>query len=185
MASATPYWSEFTQRLEGLGGLDQENNMSSLIYLNGWLMASENLSNSFGIGLGVNRMGCNPLPQTELSNFMNHEESDGLPFNYNDGSFLASKLISEIGIFFIIILLAFIWALKCHVKNYRLAPIGFSKDIYLLCVSLLTAATVGMFIRGTGYFSPTFLLGLYSICFLARSSWPRYNSALVQKRLNK
>lgn len=172
LTAFTPYWSEFTQRLEGLGGLDEGNNLSSLVYLNGWLMANENFFNSYGIGLGINRMGCRPLPQTAISDMLiMGESSDALPFNYNDGSFLASKLISETGIFFVVIVLGFLWALRGHVRNYRRAPSGFSKDIALLCISLLASATVGMFIRGSGYFSPSFLLGLYSICLLVRSPW--------------
>lgn len=171
LTAATPYWNEFTQRLEGLGGLDEGNNLSSLVYLNGWLMARENFFNSYGIGLGINRMGCSPLPQTAISDMLILGGSDALPVNYNDGSFLASKLISETGVFFVIIVLSFLWALWGHVRNFRRAPSGFSKDIALLCVSLLASATVSMFIRGTGYFSPTFLLGLYSICLLVRNPW--------------
>lgn len=163
VAFVSPFWGDFVDRVTSLGNQSADANVSSVVYVMGWELAIENLENSSGWGLGFNRMGCEPRPVTEGVEVL---ELIGLDDgNYNDGSFLASKALSEMGWFAAVL---WCWAAWRAWRWRRLlhdpAPLASEQARLMLC--LLVCALVGLLLRGTGYFSGPVLLAAYAYFWL-------------------
>ena len=123
-------------------------NLSLLVYLNGWEMAKENLLLTNYLGLGLNRMGCNGSFEGVLGDAI--EAISGSRLNFNDGSFLVSKVVSELGVFGILIialLSGFLLNRLLRIKSYDL-----SDPQTAMAFCFLSSATTAMFIRSAGYF---------------------------------
>ncbi|RTL37841.1 MAG: hypothetical protein EKK53_20175 [Burkholderiales bacterium] len=163
VAYVSPFWGDFVDRVTSLGNQSTEANVSSVVYVMGWELAIENLQNSAGWGLGFNRMGCEPRPVTdgvEVLELLGLDDG-----NYNDGSFLASKALSEMGYFAAVL---WCWAAWRAWRWRRLlhdpAPLASEQARLMLCV--LICALVGLLLRGTGYFSGPVLLAAYAYFWL-------------------
>lgn len=169
----SPYFGEVQSRLDGVVQLDIDANISSIVYLNGWQTAFENFWATNGLGLGFNRMGCYPIPDTEARQILANFQLEDL--NFNDGSFTFSKIVSELGVVGVIIWLFGIYALvKITANQVRLTQ--FPNFFIALIVSGAVTLFLGGLVRGTGYFSGPFIFGLY--CFLllmmkANNTWSR------------
>ena len=159
------YAQEFTSRIEGLTTSNVSTNLSSLVYVNGWETAIQNFQNTAGVGLGFNRMGCEPRPFTNTGSILSALQL--ADYNYNDGSFIFSKLLSELGI-----LGALMWAAATGVVislmlfRYEGNMDRINAETLALTLSGLTVITFGAVIRGTNYFSGSFLFGVFCIIFL-------------------
>ena len=163
VAYVSPFWSDFVDRVTSLGNQSTEANVSSVVYVMGWELAIENLQNSSGWGLGFNRMGCEPRPYTdgvEVLELLGLDDG-----NYNDGSFLASKALSEMGGF---AALLWFWAAWRAWRWRRLLHAGapLVSEQARLMMSVLICALVGLLLRGTGYFSGPVLLEAYAYFWL-------------------
>ena len=161
----TPYRDEFASRVAGLTQIDASANVSSLVYVNGWEMTLQNLQTTQGLGLGFNRMGCNPRPESDAGALL---EVLGVgDLNYNDGSFIMSKLLSELGLLglafwaFAMLVLARIVFMKSRRPLGRLPA-----DVHAMLVSGVTVITLGALIRATNYFSGPFVFGLFCVIFV-------------------
>lgn len=161
---ASPYREEFVARVSGVAKTDIEANISSIVYVNGWETAGQNLTNTHGLGLGFNRMGCNPRPRTDSGDFL--EAFDLNNINLNDGSFTIAKVLSELGIFG-----AVVWTLAGYLLVRMIREARHFKTDPRIFVALSVSAGVvlifGGFVRGTGYFSGPFLLGYFFILLSA------------------
>jgi hypothetical protein len=155
----SPFRQDFIDRVTGLGAVSAESNVSSLIYLNGLQTALANFEATHGIGLGANRMGCEPRPVTDVTNILEAFELGD--YNYNDGSFTAAKLLSEFGLIGAAWLVLGGWVLIRAIKRGRMQPDGVMRQQYALAAAALLVVTFGAFVRGTGYFSGSFLMGVF------------------------
>lgn len=163
VAYVSPFWTDFMDRVTSLGNQSAEANVSSVVYVMGWELAIENLSNSSGWGLGFNRMGCEPRPVTEGVEVLDLVGlEDG---NYNDGSFLASKALSEMGYFAALLWLWLAWRAWRFRHLLHSLP-GEQAEQARLMLSLLLCSLVGLLLRGTGYFSGPVLLAAYGYFWL-------------------
>lgn len=169
---ASPFRDEFLQRILDLTQIEIGANISSVVYVNGWEMAIENLISSNGIGLGFNRMGCEPRPQTDsgaILGYFNMEDQ-----NFNDGSFIMSKILSELG---------FVGAILWAVALFQLIRMVFVKrkghlpqvspDVQALLISGLVVITIGALIRGTNYLSGTFIFGMFCLLYSLHHKAPK------------
>lgn len=157
--SVSSYREDFAARLSGVtNNVDVQSNISSIVYVNGWETALQNLSNTYGIGLGFNRMGCDPRPETDAGEIL---ERLGLEdANYNDGSFTVAKILSELGVFGVAVWIFAGYLLFRMVRTLRDARYE-SRAVSALRVSAVVVLVFGGFVRGTGYFSGPFVLGLF------------------------
>lgn len=163
---ASPFRDDFLARVSGVGSeASVESNVSSLIYLNGLQTAVANMLSTEGLGLGVNRMGCEPRPTTDVSDILEAFELGD--YNYNDGSFTAAKLFSEFGVFGGLWLLIGFVALLALVRAGRHESDVERRQLIALAAAALLVVTLGAFVRGTGYFSGPFMMGLFAF-FLSR-----------------
>ncbi len=171
LVQISPYAEELANRITGLVEIDISSNLSSLVYINGWETALQNLQGSNGIGLGFNRMGCDPRPVTSTGDILNVL---GLAdYNFNDGSFIFSKLLSELGLIGIVFwvsttgLLFRLMFRKIETPLSTLQP-----DVQALLLSGITVITFGAIFRGTNYFSGSFIFGIFCTFFiLGNARW--------------
>ena len=159
----SPYRDEFLSRIEGVNNISIISNASSVVYVNGWETAIENLWATNGIGLGFNRMGCNPRPDTATGAIL-----DALNLweaNFNDGSFTMAKVLSELGLFGGV---AWVFASLFLIRLLRLPQnqADAVRSVTALATSAIVVLVIGGLVRGTGYFAGPVLLGLF---FLAGS----------------
>ena len=142
----------------------ETQNLSALVFLSGWERAVLNLKETYGVGLGFNQLGYIGVDGKYMNIIYN---LIGFKLNYNDGGTTGSKIISELGIFGLIILVVYsFFAMKSiyFLKNKFL--ILDNKDIFFLSIFIMYS--IELFLRGEGYFNPTSFLFLISIFYLSR-----------------
>ena len=128
----------------------QTQNFSTLVYKNGWHLAMVTLLNTSSIGLGLGNMGCSNIinmDKSTLSADVIAQTKDSKLISARDGSFLTSKLISELGVVGFLIILWMV--LKGLLIIARVSQKSFD---------LITAGSIGLFfvlffVRGLPYFS--------------------------------
>jgi hypothetical protein len=139
---------------------DTASNLSSLVYVQGWQMLQESLTNSFGWGVGFEQMG---VHGTQVSASDALISLSGAPTNILDGSFVFAKLGSELGLFGVCISVAFLVA---AVRSLRALRNVHERAAITFARCALVAFTVDMFIRGTAYFASSTLLATACACVL-------------------
>ncbi|NWF36778.1 hypothetical protein [Mariprofundus sp. KV] len=136
-------------RLYGLLDYEHTTNWSSLVYLNGWLLAYSSVYHTSGLGLGLGSMGCSELinyDRVTLADIM-YPGSGGLITNLRDGSFLVSKIISELGFLGIMLLLLAL------LRLLQILLLGFKGKFDLELVGIIALVFTILFVRGLPYFS--------------------------------
>lgn len=144
--------------------LSTENqNLSALVFMQGWERAYLNFKESFGAGVGFQQLGF-VGSRGEIMSIMSTLGAEDL--NLLDGGSLASKLISEFGIFALMILIVylvyFVKKIKwLHAVSMRGIESADSRDIFFSSCFVMFA--VDFFIRGNGYFTSSGFLFLASL----------------------
>lgn len=166
LLAVSPYATQFADRITGLVTADETANLSSLVYLNGWETARANLEQTRGFGLGFNRMGCDPRPETAIGALLETLQLGDQ--NYNDGSFTLAKLLSELGILGLLfwcsaLLLLLRW---CFVPSAKRALAHLPPDAAAMLIAAVTVFTLGGLIRSINYLAGPTLFGLFAISLL-------------------
>lgn len=147
------------------GGTDEVINLTNLVYLQGWESIIYSMQNTYGLGLGFQKMGAEYSgPIAELLCEVHYMCANNL-----DGSFFSAKLISEFGFIGICIALFFLYMsyrsmliIRWHISEYDKGRINLKvSEIFGLCSLYVFSAE--LLLRGYGYFSPTFLIALYFV----------------------
>lgn len=135
-------------------------NASAIVWLNGWSQAYDTLLVTRGLGLGINQMGCGDF--IGIGRFSDHISlwTGGVVLNWNDGSFLISKLTAELGMIGICII-SFLIIKSCH-AIYRYLIYSEDKPASGLALHAIGGICVLMllFIRSNGYFLEPVILDL-------------------------
>lgn len=142
---------------------------SSLIYRQGWELAGDAIQRTNGWGIGFQQLGIVPFtsPSADLLHLYLGEDS-----NLLDGGFGAAKLLSEFGIFGLILLALYVFtALRFALRLRRIviARLAPALPLDTFCYALICSSSIEVFVRGVGYFSGSFLL-LASALFIWRRS---------------
>lgn len=162
----SPFRDAFVERVAGVVNFGAESNLSSVVYVHGWQLAEANVESTSGLGLGVNRMGCEPRPVTAAGEILEFFDlGDG---NYNDGSFTFSKALSEFGVLAIAVWLYMAGRLWAAIRRSQSSPGERFLQYRVYLISTALVAVFGSLVRGTGYFAGTFVLGLIGLMMLAR-----------------
>lgn len=150
-------------------------NLSTLVFIQGWQLIGESWLQSSGWGIGFQQMG-QTEPNVPASNiiFKMLQNYSNLP----DGGFTFSKIISEFGFVGIFIFLIFLMFLIRALIKLRKVSIGAEKNFPIVTLSecFILSYVIELFIRGAGYFTPTTLVVLASIIF---------NFGMVKKNIYK
>jgi len=152
---------DYQYYLDRLPISEDSNNLSNLVFVQGWNILIQSLKSSFFLGVGFQQLGVAEIDPQVLSKVTSIV---GRPINNLDGGFLFSKFISEFGflglLFFILLLRKFFLAFRnlFYFENKSINPHFFLfKNIFLISFFF------DFFIRTTGYFSPASFLFLTAI----------------------
>ena len=143
--------------------------LSMLSYQSGWERSYLNLQDSYGIGIGFQQLGF--LGTTgEILEVLSTIGAEDL--NLYDGSFVASKFISEFGILAVMALVAYLVYFARNVRWLREVSrnggetVDYRKVFFLACFVMFS---IDLFIRGTGYFSSSGFLFIASLMWIGLS----------------
>ena len=168
----------FTSRLDVRA---DSQNLTSLVYMQGWQDAWLGLRETNGFGLGFQMMGVNspgPIGLKILALF-------GRLYNVTDGSFMAAKIIAELGIIGVFIVALFIYhAIKSmrlisRFDSFLVRPsVNADSRVQrvLIYKAFIVAFSVELLLRGYGYFSPQLFI-LFIVLLSARRIKLRYKSS--------
>lgn len=155
--------SHITDRMETKSVVDSgTKNFSTLVYLNGWLLAKATIENTSGIGLGLGAMGCSEVinndKQTLSAEVKRYQgKIDSKIICIRDGSFLAAKIISELGLLGICLISFILYKIILNL----LKMLNFEFDL-ILTGSMCLIMTF-LFIRGLPYFAAPIVFCLISM----------------------
>lgn len=153
----------FQDRILGLAS--GSDNLSSLVWLNGWSSAFDYLMNSNYFGVGFNLMGFGVDPSVIGAYSDVIYEASGGYLNYNDGSFLVSKVLAETGILGLLLLGYVLFYAFDKFKDLYKNRKNIRPEIHL-ALAIFLVASVSMFVRGFGYFSPIMFMFIWSISYI-------------------
>lgn len=139
----------------------ESQNLTTLVFLQGWEQAMIALKESNGLGVGFQMLG-SESPGV-FAGVINSVTGDDL--NREDGGLLVAKIIGEFGVFGILLSFFYLFfflkiALKCKLIYSSERESEKKKIIYY---SFFIMFFVELFFRGYGYFSPGFVVFLASI----------------------
>lgn len=139
------------------------SNLSVLVWLQGWEEARIGLRETMGVGLGFQQLGINGAKSSiapriaELLKTGYGTENGTL--NLLDGGTLSAKLVGELGVLGIVLVGGCLYIIYRSIRNLRGIAAGFqcsSATVFFYCC--LVSFSLDLFVRGTGYFSPSILL---------------------------
>jgi len=149
------------QRIVGVAAPSETDNISSLVYVQGWQDAWYNLRRTHGMGLGLNMMGCGSLPDVSARDVL---ALLGLgDANAQDGSFLFAKIVSEAGVGGIVFYIVVIWwwvQLEKKLRRVSKSPARFAAAAQ---AALMFCFVTSSFIRSAGYFGGGLLLWVVAV----------------------
>jgi hypothetical protein len=144
------------------------DNLSTLVYLQGWQRAGLNLQETWGLGVGFQQFGIVGSLGDLASRIV---EIAGAPLNLYDGGSTGSKLIAELGTMGIVAIAIFMAVAVRGVGFIRISlrlPVA-QRDVKSIFFYSFVVAYIGeLFIRGTGYLSSSGFLILTAFIALPR-----------------
>jgi hypothetical protein len=151
--------SYYTQRIS----LDQDN-LSSLIWIQGWEEAIINFIDSNFIGVGFQQFGVIP-PRGEFSKIVNLIYLSD--FNRYDGGTLAAKMFGEFGVFGLIVIFIMLrQVIRSGLILYKNCRNNTLDSVSLFANCSIFSFSFELFIRTTSYFSTSFFLFISSLLIL-------------------
>jgi len=143
-------------------------NLSLMVFMSGWERAYLNLIDFYGIGVGFQQFGF-VRGEGELEIFEVFFSIGAAGLNLHDGSFIASKLISEFGILAVIVLVAYLvyfvksvrWLHEVSINGGE--TVDCRKVFFLACFVMFF---IDLFIRGGGYFTSSGFLFMASLVWI-------------------
>jgi hypothetical protein len=131
------------------------SNQSSLVYVYGWESMCFYFKDSLSLGIGLNGLGMPPFPEVNSAVLLTN--LDGDLYKNPDGSFLFSKVISELGIVGILLIISvFRFLIKTFRKYETYNPL---EQFFWNTLALLFFTS---FVRGVGFFDGPFIMGSIS-----------------------
>ena len=157
----------------GLVG-DQVENLSSIVWLNGWSQGYESMTETLGLGLGFNQMACGRFYSVGMfSDIVSSLLGGDTILNAEDGSFMASKLVAELGVIGIFVVGFVMYRCILIIRRFTRIKRGLlvgDVDLVTLQVSGAISLLIMLFVRNTGYFSLNVILA-FSLLFLDYRGW--------------
>ena len=154
------------------------SNLSSLVYVQGWQMLQESISRTHNWGLGFQQLG---VVYTNVPASVRINALLGFDLNLQDGGFVLSKIISEMGIIGGILVFSYLYFVGKAFVGLKMAKNGLSdmSDGELFARACIIGYLVELFIRGTNYFTGTFVLMISGVLYLILKQRAEVRSALV------
>lgn len=173
----------FSNRLS----FQDSSNVTTLVWIQGWELAHKTMQDTNGFGVGLQMLGLDQSQLTESSYKI--QKLAGRVLNIEDGGFLASKVVSEIGVVGLLIVISYVLFICTFIKNmvWRSNQFKntardndfFSRKAFL--GGMVFAFIVEMFLRGYGYFSPGLFL-VFSVWLSDKIQTKRLHNTLAYDR---
>lgn len=156
--------------VDRLTASNESNNLSALVYIQGWEMIQYYFSRTYGWGIGFQQLGETYFTSPASTSI---NALIGMDQNLNDGSFIISKLCSEFGFFGLIACVIYVYYFFRALNILRKISRGFqsSQPGKILALSIFISYSINLFIRESGYFTGSGFLFLSSILFLSKSNF--------------
>lgn len=144
--------SYYVERINIFG---ETNNLSALVFLQGWQLVWASLIDTYGMGRGFQQLGiiAADVPAAEIISSI-----IGNNLNVLDGGFNFAKIVSEFGAIGIILILFYLKLLIKSFSALRKAATCDHCSVNVFAESIIFGYSLELFIRGAGYFTPTGLL---------------------------
>ena len=158
-------FSYFAQRLALSADSD---NLSTLVYLQGWQRAALNLRETDGLGVGFQQFGVVGSLGDVLEKII---RITGSALNLYDGGSTGSKLIGELGVVGIILMALYLRVVLRGIILLRRAQrlvSGLRDRRRLFFYSFIVAYVSELFVRGNGYLSCSDMLVMASLIAISR-----------------
>ena len=140
---------------------DAQQNLSLLVYFQGWQLMGEALANTHGWGLGFQQLGVGTSGVEAAETIY---DITGEYLNLFDGGFVLSKLVSELGALGLLLVAGYFAKVFRAVRDLRGRP-------QLAAVTFANCIIVGylteLLVRGVGYFTGTFIMLVAAFWLLA------------------
>lgn len=154
--------SYYTERLNFS---EDNNNVSTLAFIQGWQLIDESMSKSSGWGVGFSQMGINgsEVEAAELIYLI-----VGNYTNLNDGTFIFSRLASDFGVFGVALTLYYLWVVKRSFVAIRRYSLGCLQLIpgEALAHAVVVMSIIDVFVRGIGYLTGSMIIFVAACQFL-------------------
>lgn len=159
-----PNIEQFSYYIDRLSISRYSNNLSALVWISGWERAFISLFQSYGFGVGFQRMGF--VGDKGIAMQTIYELLNNNYINLYDGGSLAPKIIAEIGLTGVVIVFIFLKYLF-RILNFLISRKEKRKiDVFFSSVFIMFS--VQMFFRGVGYFAPTTLFFISSVYWITK-----------------
>lgn len=142
-------------------------NLSSLVYVQGWQMLEEALNKTHGWGVGFQQLG---VVYTNVPASLRINMIAGRDANLQDGGFILAKLGGEFGVLGLALVAAYLYvaaqsflALRAVAMGRRTLPDG-----EVFARACVIGYIIETFVRGSSYFTGTFVLLLAGLLYLYR-----------------
>lgn len=140
---------------------EDTDNMTTLVWLQGWDLAVNNFISTYGVGLGFQMLGQDGTQLSDIS-YRTKDIAGGFK-NLDDGGFVAAKVVAELGVIGLALSVLYVlfvgWFLiyladKNRVLAFRRSRREHSSLKVMYLGTLVFGFVVEFFFRGYGYFSP-------------------------------
>lgn len=162
------------ERIGGIAAPGETENISSLVYVQGWQDAWFNMERTHGLGVGLNMMGCGTLPDVPARYAV---ALAGLELNAEDGSFLFAKVVSETGAVGIALYIVVIWWWVGLEKKLRGLEKDTTRSMVEMQAALIFSFVASSFIRSSSYFNGGFLIMVVAVSGASRWLYPSPKTA--------
>jgi len=154
--------SYFTDRLDFSYA---NENLSMLVYRQGAELIGKSLTETWGWGIGFQRLGFTDL-FTVSSNII--YALTHVDLNLRDGGFTAAKVITEFGIAGLVLTVVYLAVMiRCIMMLRRLAGRRASlPDGIVFALSCFVGLAIELFVRGAGYFTSTALMAVAALPYI-------------------
>jgi hypothetical protein len=147
---------------------EENHHLSVMAFKQGWEMAYLDLEQSFGLGVGFQQFG---IVGDDIGTLQDIAKlNEGAELNRYDGGTVASKFIGEFGIVGASVLLVYLMrfaSIARFLRSVATGRIAYLNTAGIFFLSCFTTFFIDLFVRGTGYFSPSSFLFASSIAWMA------------------
>lgn len=148
----------FASRLN-FNDIHEVDNLTTLVFFQGWALAYLNLLETNGLGMGFQMLGSSETIVSSFTWSIMELASGGRALNLSDGGFLVAKVIAEFGILGLLVVGFYVfWLCKIPfvINRMHFCEKSSEADLrYVLGVAFIFSFLIEMFFRGYGYFSPS------------------------------
>jgi hypothetical protein len=140
----------------------ETQNLSSLVYVQGWQLIAESLSRSGGWGLGFQQLGVQGTNVWAAG--IIYDLTSGYS-NLLDGGFTFAKLVSEFGVIGLVLTLLYLLTAQRAIRALRFTARhrGSPNAALTLSRCIIASFVLELFVRGSGYFAGTTMLMVASL----------------------